>query len=115
MQEIVGKIFLENVALVATTNDELGDTVGGVNLHDVPENRTPANRDHGLWLVHRLFAQSSAEPTGQYDRFQLIPRSVIRQPRAADLLKNQNDGRHNNRCNRQQQTYIPLATGSSKS
>ena len=50
MQEVVGEVFLDHVALVAAADHEVIDAVGGVDFHDVPENRLAADLDHRLGL-----------------------------------------------------------------
>ncbi len=55
MQEVVGKILLDDVALVATADDEVMDAVLGINLQDVPENGPATNFDHRLGPDNRFF------------------------------------------------------------
>ena len=47
-QEIIGKIFLDYIAAVSKTYDEVRDAVGGIDLHDMPQDGTAADQDHGL-------------------------------------------------------------------
>jgi len=37
VQEVIREILLDNVALVTTTDDEIIDSVGRVDFHDVPK------------------------------------------------------------------------------
>ena len=64
MQKVVGKVLLDDIALVTQANDELRNTLGGVDFHDVPDDRTPSNLDHGLGFQVRLFADASTKPSG---------------------------------------------------
>jgi hypothetical protein len=57
------------MALVATANDELIDSVEGIQLHDVPEYWFAADLDHRLWPDPCFFAQSGAETAGKDDCF----------------------------------------------
>ena len=50
MQKIIGKILFDHVALVTATNDEVIHAMRGIDLHDVPQNRTPTDFNHGLRL-----------------------------------------------------------------
>ena len=45
---VAEEVLLDRVRLVAEAEHELADSEGGVVLHDVPENRPVADRDHGL-------------------------------------------------------------------
>ena len=72
MQEIVGKIFLDDVALVAATNHEIMDAMGGVHLHDVPQDRLSTDLNHWLWPEMGFFGNASAEPPSKYHCFQSI-------------------------------------------
>ena len=45
VQEVVGKIFLDNVAFVTATDYELINAVMAVGLEDVPENRLAPRAD----------------------------------------------------------------------
>ena len=48
VQEIIGKIFLDHVALVATADHKIVDAMVGIDLHDVPQHRQPADLHHRL-------------------------------------------------------------------
>jgi hypothetical protein len=61
MQEVVGEIFLDDVALVAAADDEVIDAMLGIDLQDVPENRPAAYLDHRLGPDNRLFRKARAE------------------------------------------------------
>ena len=65
MQEVVGEVFLDHVALVAATDHEVIHAMGGIQLHDVPENRFATDLDHGLGFEMCLFRDSGAEATSK--------------------------------------------------
>ena len=73
VQEVVGEIFLDDIALVAAADHEVVDAVRRVDLHDVPEDRLAADLDHRLGLQIALFGNASAKPAGQNDDFQSQP------------------------------------------
>ena len=50
VEEVVGEVLLDYVTLVATADDEIVDPVGGVGLHNVPEDGLAADLDHRLGL-----------------------------------------------------------------
>lgn len=64
MQKVVGKIFFDNVALVAAANDEVIDTMVGVGLEDVPQDGLATDLDHGLGLGVGFFADAGTQATG---------------------------------------------------
>lgn len=61
MQKIVGKVFLDDVALVAAANDEVINAVVGVGLEDVPQDGLTADLNHGFGLA--FFADTSTKST----------------------------------------------------
>ena len=65
MQQIVLEVFLDDVTFVAEADDELFESLGRVEFHDVDENRTAANLDHRLRSQFRFFAEPRAEPAGK--------------------------------------------------
>src|SRR5260370_6489990 len=64
MQEVIRKVLLDEMAHVATANDEVIDPMEGIQLHDVPENRFPTDLDHWFWFDLGFFTQSGAETPG---------------------------------------------------
>ena len=60
VQEVVGEILLDHIALVAQADDEIVDAVGGVDFHDVPDDRLAADFDHGLGLQVGFLADAGA-------------------------------------------------------
>ena len=55
VQEVVGEVLLDDVALVAAADDEVVDAVRGVELEDVPEDGQTADLDHGLGAKRGFF------------------------------------------------------------
>ena len=64
VQEVVGEVFLDDVALVAAVDDEVIHAVGGVELHDVPEDGPTADLDHRLGLEVGFLGDAGAEASG---------------------------------------------------
>jgi hypothetical protein len=56
VQKVIGKVLFNQVAFIATTNNEVVDAIVRVHLHDVPQNGFPPDFDHGLWASGRFFA-----------------------------------------------------------
>ena len=69
VEEVVGEELLDDVALVAEADDEVGDAVLGVDLEDVPEDGPAADLDHGLGAESGLLRDASAEAAGEDDCF----------------------------------------------
>ena len=46
VKEVVGEVFLDEVALVTATDDKVINAVCGIGFHDVPENGFAADLDH---------------------------------------------------------------------
>ena len=57
---IVAEEILDHLALVAEAEDEFVEAEGGVNLHDVPEDRAIADWHHGFGAVLGFFPQPGA-------------------------------------------------------
>lgn len=72
MQEIVGKIFFDNIALVAAAHDEIGHAVSEINFHDVPDQRFATDFNHGFRLEMGFFGNTRSESARQNDSFHLI-------------------------------------------
>ena len=62
MQRIVGEEFLDQIALVAEADDEIGDAMRGVDFHDVPENGRPPISTSGFGRICRLFGEFAPNP-----------------------------------------------------
>jgi hypothetical protein len=58
------KLF-DHAALIAAANYKFVDTVGGVNFHDMPENRQPPYFDHRFWSHGGLFSKAGTEAAGK--------------------------------------------------
>ena len=78
MQKIMGKILLDAIALVSKADYEVIEPIVRIMLHDMPENRPPANLDHWLWLDMRLLADACAESACQNDYFHRYPFLFLR-------------------------------------
>ncbi len=69
VQEVIRKIFLDHVALVATAHDEIVNAERAVDLEDVPENRQAAYLHQRLGTHHGFFGEAGAPTTGKDDGF----------------------------------------------
>src|SRR6185312_2751209 len=58
---VVGHVAFDLLALVAERDHEFLKSVRRVMHHDVPENRTAADLDHGFWPYDRLLRESRAD------------------------------------------------------
>ncbi len=56
VQEIVGEVFLDEVALVAAADNEVVDLVLGIDFEDVPKDRPAPDFNHRLGAKGGLFA-----------------------------------------------------------
>ena len=50
MEEVIGKKLLHHILLISQADDEFMESILGIVLHNVPQNRPLANLDHGLGL-----------------------------------------------------------------
>jgi len=69
VQEVVGEVLLDQVALVAAADHEIVNAVGGVDLHHMPKDRLAADLYHGLGLEVRFLGNARAEAAGEDDSF----------------------------------------------
>ncbi|MNC31332.1 hypothetical protein D3C75_796490 [compost metagenome] len=69
VQEIVGEVFLDHIALVAQADHEVVDPIMGVDLHNVPDDRLATDFDHRLGTKMRLFADACTQAAGEDDCF----------------------------------------------
>ncbi|MNE07995.1 hypothetical protein D3C80_1006370 [compost metagenome] len=69
VQEIVGEVLLDHIALVTEANHEIVDPVVGVDFHDVPNDGLATNFDHRFRAQMRLFTDTGTQATGQDDCF----------------------------------------------
>ena len=65
MQEVIGEILLDHIALVAAADDEFVDAMGGLDLQDVPQDWPAADLDHGLGFEMGFLGDPSAEAAGK--------------------------------------------------
>ena len=104
VQEVVREVFLDLEALVAKTDHEVGDAVARVRLHDVPQDRPPADLDQRLRPDLGLLRQPGSLAAGQNHCFQdcisftphepgtrAIPADRPASPAAPENHKNLND------------------------
>src|SRR6266542_3840422 len=67
MYPIVCEIFLDEIALIASANNEFVEPEMGIDLHDVPDDRVVSDLDHRLWLGVGLFRKAATPTAGQND------------------------------------------------
>ena len=71
-------VLLDDVLLVPRADDKLIEAVGGVQLHNVPQNGHPAQLHHGLGLELGFFRDPGAEATGKnYDFHNVLNSSNV--------------------------------------
>ena len=68
VEEVIGEIFLDQIAFVAKANDEVVHAVGGIELHDVPDDRHSADLDHRFGANRGLFPQPGPQSAGKNHR-----------------------------------------------
>ena len=64
---VVQEVVLDDVRLVAEAQNEILMPVLAVVLHDVPQDRLMADRDHRLRNALRIFADARTEPATEQD------------------------------------------------
>ncbi len=64
---------LDDLPLVAQGDNEIGEALAGVQLHDVPEDRVAADLDHRLGAGLRFLGQAAADASGQDGNLHLSP------------------------------------------
>jgi len=69
VEEVVGEVFLDDVALVSEADDEVVDALSGVELEDVPEDGAAADFHHGLGADGGFFTEACADSACEDDRF----------------------------------------------
>src|ERR1035437_5147772 len=69
MQEIIGEILLDDIALVAAADHEIIGAMRRIDLYDVPENGFAADLDHRLGLEVARLGNAGAEPPARDDDF----------------------------------------------
>src|SRR6476620_4197098 len=74
MKEAVSKIFLDHVALITQTNDEIRQSIMSVDFHDTPQDRTPADLNHRLRLDRSLFRNASTQSARKNNDLHDLPK-----------------------------------------
>jgi hypothetical protein len=69
VQEVVGEVLLDDIALVTTADDKLVHAMARIELHDMPQNRLTADLDHGLGLEVGLLTQPAPSPPARITAF----------------------------------------------
>ena len=69
VQEVVGEVLFDHIALVAQADHEVIDSIVGIDLHDVPKNRLAADFDHWLGAQVGFFTDAGAKAPGEDDGF----------------------------------------------
>ena len=69
MQEVICKELLNQIPLVAATDNEFVDSVVTVDFENVPEDRLATHLHHRLWLEMSFFAETGAKTSSKYDCF----------------------------------------------
>ena len=64
VEEVIRKVFLDDIPLKATADDKVRDPVGGVDFHHMPEERLTADLDHRLRSQYSLLTQPGSESSG---------------------------------------------------
>src|SRR5687767_12828033 len=65
VQEVVGEVLLDQIALVAAADHELPHAVRGEYFHDVPQDGPAADFDQRFRAKMTFFADAGAQPTRQ--------------------------------------------------
>src|SRR5690349_17383151 len=75
VQEIVSEVLFDYVAPITQAYDEVVDAVMAVQLHDVPQDRTAPDLDHGFRAQDRFLTQAGTQTARQDHRFHRPSRS----------------------------------------
>src|ERR1039457_5674314 len=62
VQEVVSKVFLDQIPFVSATDNNVVDSMVRIDLQNVPENRAPADFHHWFGAQSRFFAQACSQP-----------------------------------------------------
>ena len=84
MHEIIGEIFFNNIAAIPQAYDEFVDAVGGVNFHDMPQDRLAANFHHRFGDAPGFFGQPGAQTAGKNDTFHVHTQCNCQQFKVGD-------------------------------
>jgi hypothetical protein len=71
VQEIVGKVPLDDAAFVTAADNEVIHPVSGVNLHYVPEDRAATDLDHRFRHEMRFSGDGCTETACKDDSFHM--------------------------------------------
>jgi hypothetical protein len=71
MEEIVGEVLFDDIALVSATNNKIVDPMGGINLHHVPKDRFATDLHHRLGLQVGLLRKPGPKASCQNDGFHI--------------------------------------------
>src|SRR5208282_2820850 len=69
---VVQEIVLDHVAAVPQAEYKISKTAVRVQLHNMPQDRTTADFDHGLGTIFCFLAQTGTEPSAQHHYFHEI-------------------------------------------
>ncbi|MNR53447.1 hypothetical protein D3C85_1734650 [compost metagenome] len=69
VQEVVREVLLDHVALVTAADHEVVHAVGGIGLHDVPQDGPASDFDHRFGASLGFLRDPGAQPAGQDDCF----------------------------------------------
>ena len=73
MQKVVGEVLFDDIAFMAAADYKVVNAMGGVELHDMPEDWLASDFDHGFWLEVRLFGDAGAEASCEDYCFHALP------------------------------------------
>lgn len=77
-KSVLQEVFLDRIAFVSQAQDESVVAEMRVGLHDVPENRSAADRDHGFGFKFRFFLETGAFSSAKdHDRDRLTILHII--------------------------------------
>src|SRR5215472_10907091 len=89
VQHVAREVFFDEMTLVPAANDEIIYAMMRVQLHDVPQDRSSADLDHGLRLDLRFLAQPRAKTASEYDCLHIgpfLPQRTLMEERASARL-----------------------------
>jgi len=111
---IVEEVVLDHVRLVAEANDKVLVAEVGVVFHEMPQDGSVANVDHGLGDRVRVFPEPNAEPSAEQDNFHIGSPSFLSADvadRCASItwLQAASSGIHRDARNRNHESAAPVA------
>ena len=68
MKAVIRKKFFDQIALVTQADDEIRDTLGIEDFHDVPENRRAPDFDQRLRTKRGFFSKPRSASSSEYNR-----------------------------------------------